>query len=62
MFSTTVFSQAPALVTLRHSAQPFHREILKGQKQRAKIASGDFHIVRGEGQTQDFRFVARVMR
>ena len=57
-----VLARAERLVPLRDGAQPFHREILHGQQERTQVASGDFYVVRGEREPQDFGFVAAVER
>jgi hypothetical protein len=33
------------MITLGHYTNPLHGEILNGEKQRAQVASLDFHIV-----------------
>jgi hypothetical protein len=48
------------LVAFVYCAYPLHSEILQREQERAEISTGDFHIVRGEGQAQDFSFVSAV--
>ncbi len=41
-----IVSEGELFIALRNCAQPFHREILDREKQRPKIATADFHIMR----------------
>ncbi len=41
-----ILSCGELLVSLRDCSQPLHGEILKCEKQRTKIATGDFYVVR----------------
>ena len=48
-------------VTFRYRAQPFHSEILKCQQQRPQVATGNFHVVRRKGTTQELRIFGMVV-
>jgi hypothetical protein len=41
----TVLASRELVITLWYNSHPLHREFLNGEKQRAEIASLDFHIV-----------------